>query len=429
MTFHPSVSLPALTVFAQGLLSFFSPCVLPLLPIYLGYLSGGLGENRSRKRLLLNSAFFVVGISAAFFLLGLGMTAVGRFFSDYQAVFVRIGGVLVILFGLHQLEIIRFGSLERERRVHLDMSGLTMNPLTALVLGFTFSFAWTPCVGPALASVLLMASSADTMAKGLLLIGVYTLGFVLPFLAVALFANGLLNLFRKHRNVMKYTAKVGGALLLVIGIMMVTGWMNGVSSYLSDAGDIAPETGASQQEDATQQEDTVQQEDTIQQEDTVQQEDTQESERELLPAWDFTLVDQYGVTHTLSDYRGKTVLLNFWGTWCGPCRSEMPALQSLYEDWGENSGDLVVLGIARPGLGQEGSVEEITAFLEENGYTYPTVMDEGGTVMSWYGISAFPTTWMIDTEGNLFGYVSGALPREFFDDIVRQTMEGKMDAQ
>ena len=128
--------------------------------------------------------------------------------------------------------------------------------------------------------------------------------------------------------------------------------------------------------------------------------------------------------HTLSGDSGKTVLLNFWATWCGPCRSEMPDLQSLYEDWGENSGDLVVLGVAAPNYGDEGSAEEIAAFLEENGYTYPVVMDETASQFYTYGISAFPTTWMIDAEGNIFGYVQGALSREIFDDIVRQTMEG-----
>ena len=415
MPFDLTVSVPALTVFLQGLLSFFSPCVLPLLPVYLGYLSGGLAEEgRSRRRLLLNTRVFVAGISAAFFLMGLGMTAVGRFFSQYQAMFVRIGGVLVILFGLHQLGVIRFGSLERERRFHLDPSRLAMNPLSALVMGFTFSFAWTPCVGPALASVLLMASSAATMGKGLLLIGVYTLGFVLPFLAVGLFADALLRLLRRHGNVVKYTAKAGGALLLVIGIMMVTGWMNGISGYLSTSGEDLP-SGQTQEEA----EDPA-----APAEDGTRGEENEAEGRQPVPAPDFTLTDQYGTEHTLSDYRGKTVLLNFWATWCGPCRSEMPDLQSLYEDWGENSGDLVVLGVAAPNYGDEGSAEEIAAFLEENGYTYPVVMDETASQFYTYGISAFPTTWMIDAEGNIFGYVQGALSREIFDDIVRQTMEG-----
>ncbi len=110
-----------------------------------------------------------------------------------------------------------------------------MNPLVALILGFTFSFAWTPCVGPTLASVLLMATSAQA-AQGFVLIGVYTLGFVLPFLAVGLFTSTLLELFHKHKNVVKYTVKIGGVLMVFMGVMMFTGWMNHLTNYLSSFG-------------------------------------------------------------------------------------------------------------------------------------------------------------------------------------------------
>ena len=119
------------------------------------------------------------------------------------------------------------------------------------------------------------------------------------------------------------------------------------------------------------------------------------------------------------------VVVDFWADWCGPCKMEMPDIQALYEDWDENAGELVVLGVAGPNIGQEGSAEDITAFLEENGYTYPVVMDETGTLFYQYGISAYPTTFMIDTEGNVFGYVQGAVSREVMDDIVEQTRTGQ----
>ena len=104
---------------------------------------------------------------------------------------------------------------------------------------------------------------------------------------------------------------------------------------------------------------------------------------------------------------------------------EMPDIQALYEAWDENAGDLVVLGVARPNIGREGSAEDIAAFLEENDYTYPVVMDDTGALFYQYGISAYPTTFMIDTEGNVFGYVQGAVSREIMDDIVEQTMTGQ----
>lgn len=412
--FDLSVSVSLVTVFVQGILSFFSPCVLPLLPLYLGYLSGSMGDAQgaqtSRVKTLVNTLFFVIGISAAFFLLALGMTALGQALHQYQKIIIQVGGILIIAFGLFQLGVFRPMALEQDRRIRFPLQKLAMSPLVALVFGFTFSFAWTPCVGPALASVLLMAGSADTALQGFALIGLYTLGFVLPFLAVALFAGVLLKLFQKHRNVVRYTVKVGGALLVVIGLLMVTGWMDTLSGSLAGSDPQATLTvQVTQQPEAT---------------NTPEATDAPEQSQAPIPALDFTLTDQFGNTHTLDQYKEKTILLNFWGTWCGPCRSEMPDLQAVYEDYGKNEKDLVVLGVAAPNLGQEGSAEDITAFLEENGYTYPTLMNEDASLFYSYGISSFPTTFMIDKNGNVYGYIMGAQSREVFDDIIQQTMDG-----
>lgn len=412
--FDLSVSVSLVTVFVQGILSFFSPCVLPLLPLYLGYLSGSMGDAQgaqtSRVKTLVNTLFFVIGISAAFFLLALGMTALGQALHQYQKIIIQVGGILIIAFGLFQLGVFRPMALEQDRRIRFPLQKLAMSPLVALVFGFTFSFAWTPCVGPALASVLLMAGSADTALQGFALIGLYTLGFVLPFLAVALFAGGLLKLFQKHRNVVRYTVKVGGALLVVIGLLMVTGWMDTLSGSLAGSDPQAtPTVQVTQQPEVT---------------DTPEATDAPEESQAPIPALDFALTDQFGNTHTLDQYKGKTILLNFWATWCGPCRSEMPDLQAVYEDYGKNEKDLVVLGVAAPNLGQEGSAEDITAFLEENGYTYPTLMNEDASLFYSYGISSFPTTFMIDKNGNVYGYIMGAQSREVFDDIIQQTMDG-----
>lgn len=412
--FDLSVSVSLVTVFVQGILSFFSPCVLPLLPLYLGYLSGSMGDAQgaqtSRVKTLVNTLFFVIGISAAFFLLALGMTALGQALHQYQKIIIQVGGILIIAFGLFQLGVFRPMALEQDRRIRFPLQKLAMSPLVALVFGFTFSFAWTPCVGPALASVLLMAGSADTALQGFALIGLYTLGFVLPFLAVALFAGGLLKLFQKHRNVVRYTVKVGGALLVVIGLLMVTGWMDTLSGSLAGSDpQPTPTVQVTQQPEVT---------------DTPEATEAPQESQAPIPALDFTLTDQFGNTHTLDQYKGKTILLNFWATWCGPCRSEMPDLQAVYEDYGNNEKDLVVLGVAAPNLGQEGSAEDITAFLEESGYTYPTLMNEDASLFYSYGISSFPTTFMIDKNGNVYGYIMGAQSREVFDDIIQQTIEG-----
>lgn len=414
MGFSMDVGVPVLTVFLQGLLSFFSPCVLPLVPLYLGYLSGGANEEGlygKRGTLFFNTICFVIGISSAFFMMGLGVSAAGSFLNKNQAMVARIGGILVILFGLYQIGI--FGKsklLGTEHRFWLQLDKLKMSPIVALIFGFTFSFAWTPCVGPALASVLLMAGSAETKLTGFLLIGVYTLGFILPFLAVGLFTATVLEFFKKHNHVVKYTVKIGGALMIFMGILMFTGKMNAITGYLSGTQTISKETEKKETKEET-------------------DEDTKaEDKQEIYPASDFVLKDQYGNAHSLADYKGKTIFLNFWATWCGPCRNEMPEIQKIYEETQqEEDSDLVILGIAAPGFGKEGSQEEIETFLEENGYTYPVLMDTTGEVFMEYGISAYPTTFMVDKDGNLFGYIQGQLNEDMMRSIIRQTMEGKRE--
>lgn len=425
--------VPVFTVFLQGILSFFSPCVLPLVPLYVGYLAGGTksigpdGQIRyKRSTVLLNTLFFVLGVSFAFFLLGFGFTALGKFFSGNRVLFARIGGLIVILFGLYQLGFFGGKGLRREHRLPIRLDRFAMSPLVALALGFTFSFAWTPCVGPALASVLLMASSAGSSLVGFGLVGVYTLGFVLPFLGVGLFTSSLLNFFKRHQKGLRYTVKVGGALMILMGVMMFTGWMNGITGYLSGIGaGGAEQNGASQS--ASSSAGTAGEGSASSSGGGQSQGDG--SQTGAFPAPDFTLVDQNGETHTLSEYRGKVVFLNFWATWCGPCQREMPDVQALYEMYGENSGDVVVLGVANPKSAkyprnQDVSREEIVSFLQKNGYDYPVVMDETGAVFNGYGITAFPTTYMIDREGNLFGYVPGMITRSVMEQIVQQTLDG-----
>lgn len=404
-------SISALTVFVQGLLSFFSPCVLPLIPLYLGYLAGG-GKHRddqgntvyNRGIILRNTVFFVLGISFALFLLGLGFSAAGQFFRKYETAFNIVCGVIVILFGLYQLGV--FGMLPfmaNERRLPLRMDKLSMNPLTALIMGFCFSFSWTPCIGPTLTGVLMMTAASGTQMKGYLLILVYTLGFVIPFLAVGLFTGTVLSFFKKHQKVVQYTVKIGGILLILMGLMIATGWMSNFSGLIASAA--AEETVVQEEAPAP----------------------TETPDPSQIPAPDFTLVDQYGVTHTLSDYQGKVVFINFWTTWCTYCKQEMPEIEEIYHELGENQQDVVILSMVNPRIGDNNSAdtatwEEIMAYMEENGYTFPVLKDETGEFFYYYGINSFPTTFLIKADGNVMGYVPGAMTKDIMLSVIDQTL-------
>lgn len=442
MGFSFDVSVPVLTVFLQGLFSFFSPCVFPLIPLYIGYLSGGTGVRGEdgkiyykRNKVMLHTLFFIIGVSFAFFLLGFGFSAMGTFFKKNQMLLAKIGGIIVFMFGLYQLGIFGISNvLGKERRLPFKLNTVAMSPVTALVMGFTFSFAWTPCVGPALASVLLMAASASTQMMGFLLIGVYTIGFVLPFLAVGLFTTSLLEFFKKHGNMVKYTVKLGGALMVVMGLMMYTGKMNAITGYLSQVQGTGQQSAASEENsngDSPEGNDAenpaVAEAETKKQEPSDAEESSKESNPDMLPALDFTLKDQYGNTHTLEDYKGKTIFLNFWATWCPPCRAEMPDIQSIYDSYQKNGDDsVVILGVAGPNMGGEQSEEGIKKFLEDGGYTYPVLMDTTGELFAGYGIFSYPTTYMINKDGNVFGYVSGQISEDTMKSIIAQTIEGKM---
>ena len=440
MGFDISFDISVLAVFAQGLLSFFSPCVLPLLPLYAAYLSGGVlaegapregaaqrsdrgegagygedaqygapaGASARRVRLLVNTLFFVIGISAAFFLLGLGVNAVSDFFAANRRLFAGIGGAVIILFGLYQLGI--FGeseALSKERRLPFDVSGMAMSPLTALIMGFLFSFSWTPCVGPLLSSVLIMAAGSSSKAAGFALIGVYTLGFCLPFLALGLFSDRLLGFFKRNRDAVKHSAKIGGAIMLAVGVLMLSGGLDRLSSQLADSG--SGEAYEQSAEDAG---------------GTEAASGETDSSGNKAPCADVELLDQYGEKHKLSDYEGKIVFLNFWATWCPPCRAEMPYIQAVYEEYQEKEDpDVVFLGVAFPGSGSEGDAEYISKFLSSNGYSYPVLMDEDAQFAEPYRVSAIPTTYMINADGEVYGYVTGGLDKAMIELIIDQTRD------
>lgn len=405
-------------VFAEGILSFFSPCVIPVIPVYIAYLAGSNNdalEHHNRKKLLINTFCFVLGISFSFFILGLSFSTLGVYFGKHKLLFTRIGGIIIIAFGLFQLGIFDLKFLRREKKFHLDLKNLNVTPFIALLMGFTFSFAWTPCVGPALSSVLILASGAKSHLIGNFLVLIYTTGFALPFLFLGIFTNKALSFLNKHGNFIKYSAKIGGIILVIIGIMTYTGWMNGLSTYLNTP-------NSSDDVDSSENNSEI-----IIENDTTNNDSMELPGNKQLPATDFILYDQYGNKHKLSDYKGKVVFLNFWATWCPPCRREIPDIEKLYKKYDENSGEVIILGITNPSskeypYNQDVEDVDVVKFLEENNITFPVVFDKTGEVFASYNINSFPTTIMIDKNGNITGYSPGMLTKDIMESIIKETL-------
>ncbi|HEX9754785.1 MAG TPA: cytochrome c biogenesis protein CcdA [Gemmatimonadales bacterium] len=225
-------SLGVVVAFLGGLLSFLSPCVLPLVPSYLGFVTGfTLEEMGGRRRLaMLHAGLFVSGFSLVFILLGASATALGRALNYYQVWVTRIGGVLVIFFGLYLIGVIRLGFLAREQRVHLERKPLGY--LGSVLVGMAFAAGWTPCIGPILGGILGLAATQDDVLRGMTLLGVYSAGLAVPFLVSAWAVESFLEWFQRFRRYMLWVERASGVLLLLVGVLMLTGQFTRFAGWL-----------------------------------------------------------------------------------------------------------------------------------------------------------------------------------------------------
>ena len=514
MNFSFVSDISALASFLEGVLSFFSPCVLPLLPVYFSFLSGGNAERNEngeiiykRSKVVINTLFFVLGISLTFFILSLGVKGVGKIFSTNSHLFNIIGGALVIIFGLWQLVFYgtKYGA-KKEKRININ-TNRAKGPLLSFLLGFSFSFSWTPCIGPILSSVLIMASSS---IKGEIYLLLYALGFTLPFILLAFFTSSLLSFFQKYKRVVKYTVRIGAIVMILLGIMMIVtnipkeseddkvatiqggevtiereevttvenqmeseeeNKIENVTSENTVTVPVAPTMAIKVVQELEETEDSIEEKekeysesettpvesneesvdkDTVNEsndasiieeiEETEETEngkdkieeskETEEVKEEIeekcdLDLLDFTFLDQYGKIHRLSSYKGKVIFLNIWATWCGPCRSEMGEIESLYNKYKGNE-DVVILSVAFPNQSGEGNTTYIKSYMKDNGYTYPVLFDNTGKLLYILGIKAFPTTILFDKEGNVYGYYPGAMDGATMEKLIEATLNSSL---
>jgi len=227
-----SATLGVLIAFTAGLLSFLSPCVLPLIPSYVSFITGmSLDEvQRSRRTALVHALLFILGFTLIFMALGATASAMGRVLLVARGWIARLGGVLIIIFGLYLLGVFNIGALARERRVHF--ADKPVGYLGTVLVGVAFGAGWTPCIGPILGSILIYTSSTADLRRGLLLLFVYSLGLAVPFLLAALAIDRFLAAFARFRPAMVWVNRVGGALLVVIGLLLVTDYFTLLASYL-----------------------------------------------------------------------------------------------------------------------------------------------------------------------------------------------------
>ncbi len=217
-----------------GALSFFSPCIVSLLPVYIGYLSGAAAQSSRKEKkvnLLVNTLFFVFGIGVTFLLLGFAATSFVGLLDSYRHALSIFGGILIAFFGLFQLGFIQSNKLMQDFRLPVSMEKLGSGPFGAFLFGLFFSFAWTPCVGPILASVITLVGNTATQMQGMVLTFFYTLGMAIPFMLIAIAADSILPWLRKHMVWTERLAKFSGVLLIVIGIAMMFGLIGGANGF------------------------------------------------------------------------------------------------------------------------------------------------------------------------------------------------------
>lgn len=358
------------SVLGAGVLSFFTPCVLPLIPVYVAYLSADRqSDNLPMAKRLVRAFAFVAGLAVTFFILGFGAGLLGDVLDS--GIFYIACGIIVFVMGLFFAGILHIPLLERERRMQMPDRVNRGTLLGAFVMGLIFSFGWTPCIGPVLAVVLaLVAENGQALYGGLMLV-VYAFGLGIPFVVLTLASEMVLT---RVRSLARHSAKIqliAGLVIAALGLVMVFSAASGLIERQAgpNAGIVAGPTGTISGTTASQGD-------------------------------DFTLPSMDGTVVSLSDYRGKPVYVKLWASWCPTCVADLPELSRLASEH-NTEGDFQVLTIVAPS--QFGEMDEVdfTSWAQSEGLDFPILFDRGAAVNDAYGVRAYPTSLFFDAEGRL----------------------------
>ena len=368
------MDLTLVGIFLEGLLSFLSPCVLPLLPLYMSYLAGEdktVDDDGNVKyktgKVFISTLFFVLGICFTLALLAVSVNVVKQFLDNYKDIISIICGTILIIFGLHEIGIININVLDSDARFKVNLHLEQMNIIKAFLLGFIFSLGWSPCIGPMLANALMLVA---TQPLGYLYIVAYGLGLVIPFLLTGLLTASILNFINSKKDILKWILKIAGIIMICFGIYMIGSSSKNIVQYKST---------------------------------------TSDRQTYLL---NYEFKDQDGKKIKLTDYRGKYILLNFTTTWCTYCNQEIPE----YLNYANSTDDVVclyVMSSLTSGVDDEDLIKYINDKIQLR-----VLVDEKCDLTNYFAINSYPTKYIISPEGEVLGYAQGAMNIDGFASII-----------
>jgi cytochrome c-type biogenesis protein len=410
-------NITILIAFVAGLLSFLTPCVLPLVPGYISLMSGvsvehlkgeGEGSRSSAWRAVIaNSLAFNAGVSLIFMLLGATAGWVGNVL--FSTPWVRVvGGLIIIAFGFQMMGVLKIGALYRDTRKFSDEK--PRGALGSALLGVAFAAGWTPCIGPILGGIIGLAATSGGWKSGLILSAFYSAGLALPFLGVGLAMNWFLGFYSRFRRHLHKVEVASGVLLIVIGLMVAFNILTLLASYASRYIPNAENLVKQETQTAANSKNGAQ----------GQQPPASDADASAEPAPDVELKTTDGKPLKLSDLRGQVVLLNFWATWCVPCRSEIPGLNEMQRD-------LAGRGFKVLGVSTSDSAELIREYQKDVRQEYTVAVGDDG-VANKYAVGVLPTTFVIDRQGRIRKKVIGEKSRAEFEAMVAPLLEEQATA-